>query len=329
MPDPADTWAALTRPSDGLTARLHPGSGDVWLALDSNGRRHLLVRATSAEPNQTLMATRGLRAMTAVLSVEQEAEDVWTDIACLDPAFNETFVTVADNLAEEVRANPNDPLDAVRLTLRRWQWFWGIDPASLSGEKAIGLFGELWFIDRWAPFPEVIDTWFGPTGHRHDFTALAVSVEVKATLVRSDGPARHRITSLDQLAPPESGSLYLFSLQAIRDPNAGNTLPGLIARVRGRLASRPDLIGLLDQRLGQAGWSPAHADLHTQPYRIVAEELYHIDDGFPRLVRSSFVGGVPAGVDDIIYTLDLAACSSWRVSVHPAQAKHILAGLTS
>ncbi len=330
MPDLADTWAVLTKPSDGLTARRHPGSGGVWLALDSDGRRHLLVRATNAEPNQTLMAaTRGLRAMTALLSVEQEVEDVWADIACLEPALNETFVKVADSLAEEIRSSPNEPLDAVRRTLRTWQWFWGIDPNNFSGEKAVGLFGELWFIDRWAPFPDVIDTWVGPTGHRHDFSARAISVEVKATQISSDGPSRHRITSLDQLALPETGSLYLFSLQLIRDPNAGNTLPGLIARVRGRLASRPDLIGTLDQRLGQAGWSPAHADLHTQPYRIGAEEFYQIDEGFPRLVRESFVGGIPTGVDDVVYTLDLAACRSWRIAVHPAQANGILANLKS
>jgi hypothetical protein len=328
MLDFADTWATLTRPSDGLTARPHPGSGGVWLALDSDGRRHLLVRATDAEPNQMLMATtRGLRAMTVLLSVEQEAEDVWTDISCLDPALNETFVKVADNLAEEVRSSPNEQLAAVRRTLRTWQWFWGIDPSNLSGEKALGLFGELWFIDRWAPFPEIIDSWFGPVGHRHDFSTTEISVEVKATQVLSDGPSRHRITSLDQLAPPETGSLYLFSLQLIRDPNAGNTLPGLIARVRARLASRPDLIGVLDQRLGQAGWSPAHADLHTQPYRIGAEELYRVNEGFPRLIRESFVGGIPVGVDDIVYTLDLAACKSWRVAAQPAQAVEILANL--
>src|SRR4051812_11452859 len=146
MSNPADIWAGLTRPSGGLTARLHPESSGVWLAVDSDGRRHLLVRATTAEPSRALMVTRGLRAMISVLSVEQEPEDVWVDIACLDPTLNDTFVAVADNLAEEVRVNPNDPIDAVQMTLRRWQWFWGIAPTSLSDEKALGLFGELWFI---------------------------------------------------------------------------------------------------------------------------------------------------------------------------------------
>ncbi len=327
MSDPAETWAGLTRPIDNLTARLYPGSSNVWLALDSEGRRHLIVRASAAEPNQTLMATRGLRAMTALLAIEHEIECVWADIVCLDPALNDTFIAVANDLAETVGASLSDPLDAVRRTLRKWQWFWGVDPILLSGERALGLFGELWFIDRWAPFPDVLDRWLGPAGYRHDFIAVDVSVEVKATRVQSDGAVRHRIANLDQLSPPETGSLYLFSLQAVADPNAGNTLPGLVARLRSRLAHDPELINLLDQRLGQAGWSPAQSDRHLQPYRIVSEELYRVDDGFPRLTRESFAGGIPAGVDDIGYSIALAACSSWRVAVQPAQATDLLAAL--
>ena len=270
---------------------------------------------------------RSAAAVTAALSVDQEPEDVWADIECLDPALNDTFVTVANDLAEGVRTNKSDPLEAVHQTLRTWQWFWGVDASGLSGERAVGLFGELWFIDRWAPFPNAISAWVGPAGHRHDFTTPAISVEAKATRAHGDGSVRHRITGLDQLTAPESGSLYLFSLHVINDPNAANTLPGLISRLRGRVVGRPDLLGVLDRRLSQAGWSPASADRYSQPYRVVAEELYRIDDGFPRFTRDSFMGGIPFGIDNIEYTLDLAACGPWRVAVHPGQATQILAEL--
>jgi hypothetical protein len=327
MTEPGAVWTSLRRPPIGLSARLHPESSDVWLALDSEGRRHLLVRAPDAELGQTLAETRGLRATTETLAIEGQDQDIWTDIVCLDPALNDTFVAVADNLAEEARLHPGDPVEAVRRTLRTWQWFWGVDPNALSVDSALGLFGELWFLDRWAPFPEAIDTWLGPTGHRHDFVSRETSVEVKATRTRTDGTAVHRIANLDQLAEPEAGDLYLFSLQAVHDPNAMNTLPGLITRIRNRLGSQADRLGVLDQRLGQAGWSPANADRHAQAYRIVAEELYRVGDGFPRLVRETFAAGIPIGVDGIRYTLDLAACAPWRIATLPPQAEEILAGL--
>lgn len=327
MTEPGAVWTGLSRPQVGLSARLHPESSDVWLALDSEGRRHLLVRASEADLGQTLASTRGLRATTETLALEDQERDVWTDIVCLDPALNDTFVAVADNLAEEARLHPGDPVEAVRRTLRTWQWFWGVDPNALSPDSALGLLGELWFLDRWAPFPEAIDTWLGPTGHRHDFVSQETSVEVKATRTRTDGTAVHRIANLDQLATPETGDLYLFSLQAVQDPNAMNTLPGLVTRVRNRMGSRTDLLGVLDQRLGRAGWSPANADRHAQTYRIVAEELYRVGDGFPRLVRETFAAGIPVGVDGITYTLDLAACAPWRIATLPSQAEAVLVGL--
>jgi len=218
-------------------------------------------------------------------------------------------------------------VEAVRRTLRTWQWFWGIDPNALSADSALGLFGELWFLDRWAPFPAAIDTWLGPTGHRHDFVSRETSVEVKATRTRTDGTAVHRIANLDQLAAPETGDLYLFSLQAAQDPNAMNALPALVTRIRNRLESRPDLLGDLDQRLGQAGWSPVNSDRHSQTFRIVAEELYIVGEGFPRLVRETFAEGIPTGVDSITYTLDLAACGPWRIATRPSQAEAVLGAL--
>ena len=125
-----------------------------------------------------------------------------------------------------------------------------------------------------------------------------------------------------EVVPPKSPVADL-----ITDPNAANTLPGVISRVRGRLASRPDLIGVLDQRLARAGWSASSADRYSQPYRVVAEELYRVDDAFPRLTRDSFPNGIPTGIDNIEYKLDLAACGPWRVAVHPEQATEILGAL--
>lgn len=319
-------WSSLKRPNDGLSARLHPESSEVWLALDASECRHLLVRASAHEAGATLMVTRGLRAETAQISVESGPLDVWADISCTDRSLNRTFLAVAGDLVSEM-ARSTDPLDAVQQTLGTWQWFWGVNRDALSDAGALGLFGELWFLDRWAPFPDAVNAWHGPEGSRHDFSSSRVAVEVKTTQSHAVGAPRHHIATLDQLDVPLAGPLFLFSLQAIPEAGAGNTLPALIDRLRSRLSGR-DLLTKLDQGLALVGWSPAAADRHQTTYRVAAERLYRVDDGFPRLTRASFVGGLPNGVDDVGYSLDLAACAQWLVASAADEATPMLADLS-
>jgi hypothetical protein len=319
-------WAALSRPPEGLRAQLHPDSEQVWIALDAADRRHLLVRAAQHQAGERLITTHGLHAETAQISVESGPIDVWADISCTDRSLNRTFMALAADLVSDV-VSSRDAMSAVQHTLKAWQWFWGVSPDGLGENAAVGLFGEMWFLDRWAPFPGAVESWHGFDNERHDFSSPRTAVEVKTTRSHVVGPPRHHISTLDQLEAPGAGPLLLFSLQAIAEANAGNTLPGLISRLRGRLKSRPDLAGLLDQGLAEAGWTPAAAAQHPQTYRIAAERLYQVDGEFPRLTRRSFPGGLPNGVDEVGYRLDLATCASWLVATSPDDATDALRAL--
>lgn len=324
--DAEAAWAALRPPAHGLTAQLHPGSRDVWLAVDDRERRHLLVDASGADAGRILVSTHGLRAETTEISVEGGPMRVWADIACVDSNLNQTFVAVAADLVADA-AVARTPLEAVERTLRTWRWFWGVDTSPMSESAALGLFGEMWFLDRWSPFPASVDAWHGPAGMRHDFSTAVVSVEIKTTSSRSTGAPRHQIATLDQLDDPDSGELYLFSLQAIPEPSAGNTLTSVVNRVRSRLAADPELLDSLDRRLALAGWSPAFAHQQQVAFRVAAERLYVVSDEFPRLTRSSFVVGLPPGVDGVSYTVDLAVCAEWLVATTPEEAAEMLRGL--
>jgi hypothetical protein len=135
--------------------------------------------------------------------------------------------------------------------------------------------------------------------------------------VSRDGPGTHEIASLEQLEDPEVGRLYLFSLQARRDELAANTLPGLVDRLLEQLATSPDDRALFLERLNDAGYSLVHADRYEQRWRVVAEELYGIDGDFPRLTRKRFPAGLPPGIGDVSYSLDLVACAAWRIATRP------------
>ena len=328
MTGPVDyVWHSLERPADGLNAQLHPDSSQVWLAIDSRGRRHLLVRASGHPAGVTLLSTRGLDARTTEVSLDKSGPlDTWADISCTDRSLNRTFVAVAEDLVRDTAKSTN-PLAAVEQTLRAWQWFWGVDAAALSESRALGLFGELWFLDRWAPFPQAVASWHGWEADRHDFSSARMAVEVKTSRSHGVGAPQHHISTLDQLDAASSGPLMLFSIQAIPESNAGNTLTALIHRLRSRLASRVDLLGHLDQGLSLMGWSPAVAEQHQTAYRVAAERLYRVEGEFPRLTRSSFVGGLPSGVDDVAYSVDLAACAPWLLTTTSTDAAPHLADL--
>lgn len=325
--DLEELWARIARPRPGdLNARRHPDSDLIWCAVDDAGRRHLLVELEEGD-DERLLDTRGLAASIDTLALAGGEARAWVDVVCLDPALGSVFASVAEDLVSRVATSPGGRRGAVAATLSAWQWFWDRHRPPLSAEEALGLFAELWFLDRWAPLPGALAAWRGPLGGRHDFVAAALSVEVKATRVRTDGPAKHRITHLDQLADPETGELLLFSLRASPDELASNNLSGLVARLGERLAADPVASARFQNLLERAGWQPGQAQHYRQGLRVLGEELYSVDATFPKLTVDSFAGGLAPGVGEVSYSIDLAAAAGQLLATRPEQAATRLAVL--
>ncbi|MHB8450572.1 MAG: PD-(D/E)XK motif protein [Mycobacteriales bacterium] len=312
-------WQSLATPDNPLQLAAAPmAAGDTWVAIDHEGLRHLLLQVpgdTKAPPT----VTRGLRVTVARHQVQGAEPADYLDLVCLSDDLAPTFTAVAADIGNEAgAADSTDRGSAVASALARWQWFWGIESDRLTEQDALGLFAELWFLHRWqGGGRSTIDAWTASTGSRHDFQWPERSVEVKATSRRADGAVLHRIQHLDQLADPEQGDLYLFSLRVVRDELAHNTLPDIVDRVteglRGDAQSKEDLA----RKLVQRGYSPAFRRHHETPYRVLDEQMYRVGPGFPRLTASSFTGGLPSGVGAISYMLDMAACDDCLVATGP------------
>jgi hypothetical protein len=124
----------------------------------------------------------------------------------------------------------------------------------------------------------------------------------------------HRVNSLDQLAGKPGQELYLFSLHAIEDAQASNSLALLVDEIRRGLAADPMASDEFLRKLALYGYSPAHNERYSRGVRVLAERLFHVRAGFPRLTRDSFPGGLPGGVTDVQYVLDVSACEAFLVS---------------
>lgn len=315
----SDPWAPIAKPARGtFNARPDAGSDKIWFALDDQSRRHLLVQLDAAEPTARLITTRGLTATVDQLDPVGGDVGTWIDVACTDTTINDTFSVLASEIASAVRMSTNRRATVLDI-LERWLWFWSNRPGPLSDSEALGLFAELWFLHRWLNFPASLPWWRGPLGDRHDFVHRALSAEVKATAIRSDGPAKHRITHLDQLDDPVSGHLYLFSLVAVPDQLANNSLTQLVEHLT-QLVAHTGKETIWSERLEASRWHPAYADRYRQPLRVVSEELYRVDENFPRITRQSFPDGQPpAGVEGVTYSIDLASvAATHRIASRPS-----------
>jgi len=313
-------WEALRTPVTNHQLEAHevvPGSG-VWVARDNAGHQHLLV-LVDGKRELDLEETHGLSVAITRHRVSGRDDAPYVDLACLDGGAVQTFATVAADIVNAVIAEPIEArTNAVTAAVREWRWFWGVDPSRLSMTDAIGLFGELWFLNRWAGVTTAsLQAWGGSNGSRHDFQWPATSVEVKTTA--RAGAITHTIEHLDQLSDPEMGQLYLYSLRITRDVLAANTVNSLAAAARNALCDDPISRSDLMAKLAQRGYTPAGRDEGEVGYRIVEEALYRVADGFPRLTLKEFSGGLPQGIISVSYQLDMSACGQWRTDAVPGR----------
>ena len=304
----AESWHFQGRlpPFAQLDAREIEGNASLLLALDHEGLRHLLIPVEAGEPPWADERSRGIRASIRELQVSDKPERPFIDVVCLDASGHDGFNLVASAIAEQL-AGGAEPQQTVARVLAHWRRFWSSAPSDLlTAEEQRGLFAELWFLAHWLmPVDDAaIDHWAGPTGSRHDFQWSTLAIEAKATAsVRGH---LHRINGVDQLEPPSSGQLLLFSLRLREEISAQETLPIVVARVSEALAHAPESLDRFEALLNQAGYSPRHAFSYEEThYRVLSERLYSVVDHFPRVVTTSFNNGVPIGVEAVQYEINL------------------------
>lgn len=313
-------WRALRTPitNHELEAtEVSIGTG-VWVARDNADHQHLLV-LVDARSQLDLDETRGLKVAIGQHRIAGREDAPYVDLACLDSGAVQTFATVASDIANAaVNRPPEDRTGAVVTAVREWRWFWGVDPSQMSRSDAVGLFGELWFLNRWAGVSATsVQAWEGSSGSRHDFQWPTSSVEVKTTA--RGGASLHTIEHLEQLDDAESGQLYLYSLRIARDALAANSVNSLAQAARNALLDDPVSRAHLMAKLAQRGYTPAGRDESGATYRIVDEALYRVDEMFPRLTPRDFPRGLPRGIASISYQLDMTACNEWRTDATPGR----------
>lgn len=298
-------------------------TGRLVAALDSDGKRHLLIPLATSEEGTEDAQSRGLGLTVRELEMPGHEPGRYLDIICNDATGHEAFDLIGGEIAERLAAGRETAPEIVTRVIAKWRRFWGQLPKQLlSRERQIGLFAEVWFLAHWLipryEAGDAVSRWRGPFGARHDFEWHGRSVEVKATT--STRGRVHRINGLDQLAPPDQGELLFFSLHLREEAGATNTLPSVIAACCNQLGGNPHALCQFESVLAQAGYALDDEDEYEKlRFRIVDQGLFAVREDFPRLTTAHLQAGLPMGIEHMEYDINLGSFGHLCLADQPNQ----------
>ncbi|MFJ4988119.1 PD-(D/E)XK motif protein [Streptomyces sp. NPDC088732] len=277
--------------------------GSLAVAVDHEGHRHVLV------PIQGHSKVRGgldgpVLFLRKRALEDEETYQTYADLGCLQDDLSDLFTDLCVDVLSAIVELRGNPIKALYGVLDRWRALFRTHGAPLGAEQLAGLFGELVVLERLLRIDSSAHRiWHGPEGHRHDFSAGSVAIEVKSTAATAG--RRPRIHGLDQLEAPEGGSLCLtwFRLRPAAPTEKGSAVPDLVERILKLCDDEPALLELL----GAAGYRASDADRYREVRFLVGEERwYRVDTHFPALTRQTFSTAVPVSVLDVEYSVDLS-----------------------
>lgn len=320
MPPSSDPWAEIIVPPPGKYSRRRVEGArelDLFWYRDETGHEGLLCLVPASISNEEAakasMTSRGVSAdvrpidaVTRVLTIRLE-----------DSSQKELFLKLCDDLIDRT-LKEHDELAAFRTVcarLKRWQEFLSRGRKNvLSPNEVRGLFAELTYLSESLESGSyagdvMVRGWLGPERGQHDFVIGDKAVEIKA-LAGSDRDLV-RISSEDQLVSHLSTLLLrLYFLAQTEDSVGSESLNEIVQRLSVRLDDDQFTFDWFAVRLAQAGYIDLpHYD--TPRFRVADVRTYLVRDDFPRILPSN----LPAGVEDVAYSILLAAIEPYRTDL--------------
>jgi hypothetical protein len=316
-------WAELAAragaPPGWLTTRVYPTAACCLMAAvekPGNTPAFLVeVDAAAIDPRAEFRNSRGLEISLVPVSPGPSGA-VRICFRLAGATYQGVFAVLVEDIASAVAACA-DQRAAVRTLVARltiWQAFLQKHGhEGLGQEEQLGLFGELWFLrahllPRLDPSTAVAG-WVGPLGRNQDFCYGATAFEVKTTA--ANAPQRIRIANLRQLDDTGIPAFVLVHLSLDARDGAGESLPEVVRSVRALLeVTDPAARILFDDRMITRGYLNTHEPHYRRTgYTNRNHRYYRVSQGFPRILERD----TPDGVEDVSYSILLAACLAYRI----------------
>lgn len=215
---------------------------------------------------------------------------------CLDHSKREQFALICEDFI-----NPAKRIEISTDPCGWWRSWSELLGNSSSDNSPHSVLGELLVWRRMFDIG-VTMTWSGPDGSTHDLVGDVFDIEVKSTTQRYG--KRITISGEHQLHVAQGKKLYLAFMRF--EPSLGSeSINSTLGHILSRGISSTHIERDLD-RLGH----PIGRHSRVESYLLHDAEIYEVTSSFPKIVPSSFFGGVlPAGIENIKYEVDLALLS--------------------
>lgn len=223
------------------------------------------------------------------VSLGQESEEVyWTCFDLLNPMGNKVFYAFCNDLVDSITEKFDEAEALLQLKNRYHSWKSMFkNRRKMSPETNQGLFGELYFMDKYL-FPKytpdnVVDAWAGPNGYSKDFSINDTWYEVKTTLSTSNIV---KISSLGQLSSTTPGNLVVVKVDKMSESfeDGFSNIYDLFKSIMMKVASNETKEKFIEKLL-KYGFD-INENSNTEKYKFNECNIYGVDDGFPRLLES-------------------------------------------
>ncbi len=257
----------IARPKHADALRMVRLAANAWIGVFGSGAPAIFFELEPRESGTARSLARGLELI--VSSRFELVGPVYRNtrtrsgyaVALRDTALIDIFAAVAAHVAARLRVLPAafSTQGDVERYLAEWIEFFSRQ--SLSYERAIGLWGELYVLSVLANVDRGVACWVGPYGQMFDFMGNGVSLEVKTSLRTAVASF-----SLGQTRDRDDG--HAVFLRVLKDDMNGKSLDALVGGIRRKLRDPVEFEAAL-VRAGYRGGANADIVLTAEDLRAV------------------------------------------------------------
>lgn len=310
-------WDLLNKSGEGdglievpsIDSGIETGFGNARYAIGPQGQQRLLIPMAVMNLANKIPSTSKIKV--SFSSFKFITKNVFfIDIMNIDPTLNSVFGELVEDILRRIEDGVS-PVQAIKSAINDFRELLQENTEeNVNQNKIIGLIGELETLRILSTYNKnAFKAWVGPFSQRHDFRQNMHALEVKSSC--HSGTTKVSIHGIEQLEPPSNGSLHLIHIRFERLSGAGLSVGGLFEAILHLGADSQ----VLRERIKACGCSDPHAEVwNRDKYIPKILKVYLVEEGFPRIVNSSFKSGFLDGnISELNYDIDLKNASSFEI----------------